>query len=157
MNLKTTTIFSSLNKPLNNKKGKTENTLANITRNSEIVLLKIKNVFPFALFPDSIIIDLYKLNIIKSDFFLTKRVNSINHEDILNISVESGPIFATLRITSRYFSGKPIVMTYLKKSEALLAKRLLNGLIIARRKGVDLKGIEIGELLNNLEQLGKAE
>lgn len=157
MKLKSTTIFSSLNKSPNNKRGGTEDTLSNITRDSEIILLKIKNVFPFALFPDSIIIDLYKLNIIKSDFFLTKRVNSINHEDILNISVESGPIFATLRITSRFFSGKPMVITYLKKSDALLAKRLLSGLIIARRKGVDLRGVEIGELLSNLEQLGKAE
>ena len=156
MKLKSTTIFSSLNKPLNNKNGRTENTLSNITRNSEITLLKIKTVFPFTLFPDTIIIYLYKLNIIKQDFFLTKRVNSINHEDIFNIKVESGPIFATLRIISRFFSGKPIVITYLKKSEALLAKRLINGLVIARRKGVSLRGIEIGELLKNLEQLGKA-
>ncbi|PIP63680.1 hypothetical protein CO165_03865 [Candidatus Roizmanbacteria bacterium CG_4_9_14_3_um_filter_33_18] len=157
MKLKSTTIFSSVNKPLNNKRGRTKNTLSNITLDSEIILLKIKTVFPFTLFPDTIIIDLNKLDIIKQDFFLTKRVNSIIHEDILNITVESGPILATLRITSRFFSGKPILITYLKKSEALQAKRLISGLIIARRKGVTLRGIEIEELLNKLEQLGKAE
>jgi len=157
MKSKSTTIFSSIKKPFENRRDSTENTLSNITRGSEIILLKIKTVFPFTLFPDIIIIDLHKINIIRNDFFLTKRVNSINHEDILNIAAECGPLFATLKITTRFFSGKPIIIPYLKKSDAILTKRLIHGLIVAHKKGVPLRGVEIETLLKNLEQLGKAE
>lgn len=157
MKSKSTTIFSSIKNPLKNGESRSKNTLSNITRGSKIILLKIKTIFPFTLFPDTIIIDLYKLNIIRKDFFLTHRTNNINHEDILNIAVESGPLFATLKITTRFFSGKPIVISYLKKSEATLAKRLVHGLIISHRKGVALRDIEKEELLKKLEQLGCSE
>lgn len=157
MKPKSVTIFSSIKKPFENKRSKTENTLSNVTRGSKIILLKIKTVFPFTLFPDTIVIDLHKINIVRKDFFLTKRINSINHEDILNIVIECGPLFATLKITTRFFSGKPIVVSYLKKSDAILAKRLIHGLIIAQRKAIPLREVEVETLLKNLEQLGSAE
>lgn len=155
MKSKSTTIFSNINKSFQN--GNNENTLESITRASEVILLKTKTVFPFTLFPDTIIIDLDKLNIIRKDFFLTRRVSSINHEDVFNIATESGPLFATLKITTRFFSGKPIVISYLKKSDAILTRRLVHGLIIARKKNIHLKDIEIGLLLKQLEQLGSAD
>jgi len=157
MKSKSKTIFSSIKRPLKNRKNGNKNTLSNITRDSTIILLKIKTVFPFTLFPDTIVIDLHKLNIIRKVFFLTYRRNSINHEDILNITVATAPLFATLRITTRFFSGKPIVILYLKKSEAILAKRVVHGLIVAHRKGVTLRDIEKETLLKKLEQLGSSE
>ncbi len=68
-----------------------------------------------------------------------------------------GPIFATLKITTRFYSGKPIIIKYLKKAEALRAKRLIHGLIVAHRKGVSLRDIEFETLIKSLEQLGSED
>jgi hypothetical protein len=157
MNLKSINIFSRIKRPSQNNEEINNDTLSGITRESEIIIFKTKTVFPFTIFPDTIIIDLHKINVIKKDFFLTERVNSIQHEDILNVAVATGPLFATLKIYTRFFTGKPISIVYLKKSDALLAKQLIHGLIIAHRKGVSLRDVEIRELLSNLQQLGSAE
>lgn len=138
-----------------NKVGK--DTLASMTRDSRTILFKTKTVFPFTLFPDKIIIDLDKLNIIRKDFFWSRRINSINHEDILNITAECAPLFASLKITTRFFSNKPFIISFLKKSGAVLIRRLVHGLIIARKKNIRLRDIETGLLLKQLQQLGSAD
>lgn len=155
MRSKATTIFSNINKSFQN--GGNKNTMVNMTRGSKIILFKTKTVFPFTLFPDTIIIDLDKLNIIRKDFFWTKRINSINHEDILNITAECAPLFASLKITTRFFSNKPIVISFLKKSDAMLIRRLAHGLIIAHRKNIHLRDVETGLLLKQLKQLGSTD
>ena len=49
------------------------------------------------------------------------------------------------------------MISHLIKSEAILAKRLIHGLIVAHRKGVTLRNVEKEILLKKLEQLGSVE
>lgn len=155
MKSKTTTILSNTNEPFQN--GENNNTLVDMTSGSKIILFQTKTVFPFTLFPDTIVIDLDKLNIIRKDFFWSKRISSFNHEDILNISAECAPLFASLKITTRFFADKPISISFLKKSDALYIRRLVHGLIITHRKNIRLRGTEVQLLVKQLEQLGSAD
>lgn len=123
--------------------------------NDRIVLFKCKTVFPFTLFPDEIIIDKKKVSIIR-DNFLTRHIDTINIVDVLKASLFHGPFFGSLELTTRFYSQKPIKFTHLKKADALTARSLIQGLIIATEKKMDLELMEKKDVYDCCMNLGKA-
>lgn len=140
----------------------TQQELENLANKSEQILLRITNVFPFAFFPDELIIDELKVNIINRIFFFAEQLRSILIKDIVNVVVETGPFFATLVITDRTSSTESNVPTnivkvkYLKKNEATTARRIIQGLKISYEQKVDLASLGVNELTGKLEEIGRA-
>jgi hypothetical protein len=126
-----------------------------ITRSRE-VLVTSTTVFPFTLFPDTVTLDRAKLTIAHREFWGTAEVISIHIEDILNVMVDVGPFFGSLKIFTRFFStDKPYNVNFLHKAEALRIKRILQGYIIAQQKKIDCSTLPTPELVQMLDELGR--
>lgn len=130
--------------------------LSDLVANSEKVLLKVKGVFPFDFFPDSVIIDVNKVNIIKRSFFLSHRLHSISIKSITEIYAQMSPFFGSLSIVDAAMNpGNKLSVKYLHKADAARARRLIQGLVDANKQGIDLSKMTADEIIDNLEQVGK--
>src|SRR5690606_8068229 len=111
--------------------------LTQTIQSSHEVLIKASTVFPFTLFPDTVTLDRAKLTISHREFFRTGEVMSIRIEDILNVTVDVGPFFGSLKIFTRFFStDKPYEVHFLTRRDALQIKRILQGYVIALQKEI---------------------
>lgn len=122
---------------------------------SEVVLLKVTNIFPFDFFQDDLVIDVNKVNVVNRVFFLSETMHSIAVRDILDVFVECNILFATVKIIDRNFIENLISIDYLWRWDAFKARRMIQGLIIASREGVDLSKLEPSDLLRKVEGLGR--
>jgi hypothetical protein len=124
---------------------------------SHEVLLSATTVFPFTLIPDTITLDREKLTVSNRMFFRIAEVSSIRIEDILNVVADVGPFFGSLKITTRFFDeSEPHTVNYLWRSDALRFKRVLQGYVISRQKGIDSTAFKPKELVEMLDKLGQA-
>ena len=144
--------------------------LYDVAIRSHDVLFKADTIFPFILFPDTIMLDREKLTIIHRQFFRMAKITAIRIKDILNAEVDIGPFFGLLRVTTRYFSdqsqfvgsepdtknGKPPVINYLWRSDAIKLHSMLQGYIIATQKEIECSEISKEELVALLYDLGQS-
>jgi hypothetical protein len=119
------------------------------------IIYSAKTVFPFDFFPDTIVIRPTKVEVVQGIFFLSNQVESIPMQDIAHIAVEKIPFFATLRITNIRKRDKPIVLRFLKPFEALKAKKIIEGLLIAQEAGTDVSTINPNTISDELEKIGE--
>lgn len=117
-------------------------------------LITATSVFPLQLFPDTITVDREKMTVINRAFFRVAKVVSVPIQDILSVVENVGPFFGSLQIQTRFFSGKPVTIQYLKRSDTLKVKGILAGYIIATQKEVDCNDIPKDELIAMLYRLG---
>lgn len=120
-------------------------------------LLKIKTVFPFVLFTNEVIIDIHKVSIIYGNFFASKQIHSVLIKDISDVVVETTPFFATLKIVDIGYTDNTIDLNYLKRSDGNLARRVIQGLVMAHKHGIDLTKVDREDLTKKLESLGANE
>lgn len=125
-----------------------------VLQGSKRVLLKTSSIFPFDFFPDEITIDECKVNIIFHEFFFSGDTHSITIDMIKDIDVETGPIFATLKIVPDGFPGEPLRLRFLKKKDAIRARQIIQGLMIARKHGIDPTKIQSEDFLEKIESMG---
>ncbi|MBI4137558.1 hypothetical protein HY469_05855 [Candidatus Roizmanbacteria bacterium] len=130
--------------------------LKDLMSKSDRIIFKTRSVFPFDLFPDEIIIDETKVSIITHSFFETAQVRSIGFNDIFNVILEYSIFFAKIKVIEVAFLNQPLEVEYLKKSDALRARRIIQGLIIAKKEGIDFGKILPSELVKRTEEVGKA-
>lgn len=134
--------------------------------NSETVLLKIKAFWPFDLFPNEVTIDLNKVSVYYYEFFYSGENRSVLIKNIADASVQTGLFFATLKISTVFdrntgatnpgSKSNIITVEYLKRNEAIQAKRIINGLLIAMKENIDLTKMTKDEIKEKIEKLGQA-
>ncbi len=129
-----------------------------INRSSE-ALLHIKTHLFFEMEPKEIIIDITKVSIVTKPFLGAKEVISVPVENISEVTIESIPMFATLRIHDKenQYGEKVHTIKFLKRNEAVLAQRVIQGLLVSKKNEIDLGWVEPNGLLQRLEELGKTE
>lgn len=122
------------------------------------VLFETSSMFPFDLFPDKVTIMLTKVTIQSNEFFSSGRLHSIHIKDIIDVFVESGPIFSTLRIVDAGFVENSINVRRLRKKDALKARRIIQGLIETSKQDINISQLNnIPDFLEKLEKLGLSE
>ena len=120
------------------------------------VLMRVKSRKPFDLFPDEIVVDRHKVTLIRRPFFWAERIVSLAFEDISNVTIDHGIMFASLEIAHKIFGMPPLMVQYLDRTEANLVKRLLLGIIIAKKEGnKELFNLDRKELIEQAQQVGK--
>ncbi|HVZ12578.1 MAG TPA: hypothetical protein VG965_06135 [Patescibacteria group bacterium] len=127
-----------------------------IISKSNHVLFKTKSVFPFALFPDKITIDPLKVNVITKEFFSSFNVHCIYVKNILDVFLDEGPFFSTLKIVDQSFADNTVSVPYLRKADAAKARKIIQGLILMHQQNVDVSNISDDHMVEKLEQLGTA-
>lgn len=131
-----------------------EQKLDDLVRHSEKKLFECKGVFPFDLFPDTLTIEMNQVHVSSKAFFKSKRIHSVALRDISDVFVETSPFYATLKLIDRNFIENQISIPFLKKAEAIKAQRIIQGLVVAEREGVDVTKVHDAELVEKLEALG---
>lgn len=118
-------------------------------------LYRTKTVFPFDLFPDELAIDETKVNIISHEFFYSEHVCSILIKDISEVDITASIFFATLTILHQGFKTDPFVVQYLWRSNAIRARRIIQGLILCERNKISIDNTDKTSLAKKVEELGK--
>lgn len=129
--------------------------LDELLQHNERALYRLSTVFPFDLFPDDVVIDLHKVNLISRTFFFSEGVHSFPIKEIGDVLVESSIFFATLKLMNKTMSRNLFSVPYLKKKEALCARNIIQGLVVADKEGIDITHIQNGELVKKIEEIGK--
>lgn len=130
--------------------------LHELAKMSNEVLFKCKTVFPFDFFPDTLIIDKTKVNIIFKMFFWSETVHSILIKNIKDIQVDTNIFFAKMTIVPDMFFGEPTSISYMHKSCALEARRIIQGLMLCYKEGIDISDLDAGDIKNKIETAGTA-
>ncbi len=122
------------------------------------VLYKLKTVWPFDFFPNTVTIDSEKLTVKFREFYFSSEIRSVYLKDITQIYVDSGPLFATMIISDQFTMASNttrIRIPYLKKNEAQKARRIVEGLIIAYKQHINIENLKDNNLVEKLEDLGR--
>ncbi len=133
-----------------------EQKLAQLVKRSSRVILRVSSIFPFDFFPDDLIISENQVDIVMREFFFAEHIETVRIRDIQQVTVETSVLFAQLRISMLKPESTPIAISYLIRSEALLARRIIYGLIAVAKEGIDVAGLPMAELVPKLEVIGKS-
>jgi len=133
-----------------------ERKMNDIVKKSEQILFTTQTVFPFDLFPDSITISGNKIEISNSNFFASHQTSSIPLRDIANVEIQTSPFFASLKIINIRYPMHPHILQYLKKRDAIKAKNIIDGLLVAMSQGADITQIETHKLIEQIEKVGRS-
>lgn len=126
-----------------------------IAAQSHEVLDSAKSVFPFMLFPDSLVLDRTKITIVKRTMF-SEDITTIRIEDVLNVAAHTGIMFASLNIASRVMNSTDhFQVRFLWVHDALRLKRLIQGYVIAQHNDIKVAHLQRSELLATLNEIGQ--
>ncbi len=120
------------------------------------VLLKCNTVFPFDLFPNTLIIDYNKVDIIYRSFFATSQTVSVPIARVNHVTVDVVTFLATLKIEVRGMDKNPAPLMFLRARDAHLAKNLLLGLVGAHNHGIDLSRLQGQQVIDKLTEIGRS-
>lgn len=131
--------------------------LQRIVQKSHQILAGAQTVIlPINLFPDSVIVDRTKVTITKRTFFWSANVISIRIEDVLNVSVSTGPLFGSLTVSSRVMNSTDhYEINYFWRKDALYLKQIIQGYVIAQHNRIETSHLKRQELVDTLLELGR--
>lgn len=122
-------------------KNKDTQKLQAMASGTDEVLLEISSVFPFQLFPDTVILDKNKVSIVHRAL-LFKRIFPLLYTDIQTVRVNKSILFSALEFEVRGYDRNPRPVTHLDPLEAEKAERYILGLVNAKRERVDLSRVD---------------
>lgn len=130
--------------------------VAGLVKKSNRILATIQtHKFPIDLFPDTMNVEDDRITIIVRNFFWSSGVHSVDIKDISNVFINTAPFFAQLVIVSKTFTANEIRIKYLWKEQAVEIRRIIEGLRIFVREGVDTSVYSKRELVDKLEELSR--
>jgi hypothetical protein len=134
-------------KRLNNKN------IANLVKKSNRILVSISShALPFDFFPDTINIEEGRITIINRHL-LSSEVHSVDIKDISNIFINTTIFFSQLVIISKTFEENEIKIRNLRNKEAVLVRRIIEGLRTFENKKIDTSDYSKEELISKLKEL----
>jgi hypothetical protein len=135
-----------------------KNIVAELVKKSNRILTTIStHRFPFDFFPDTLNVEEGRLTIINRSFFFSSQIHSVDIKDISNIFVNTAPFFAQLVIISKTFTKNEIRIKYLWKDEAVMVRRIIEGLRTFQSKQIDTSTYSVRELIAKLKELSTTE
>jgi len=138
-----------------NEKSEEKPSLDRIMEESNEILAHFRGVWPFDFFPDEVIIDKKAITIVRHWFFGVGQKITCHFDDLVNAEVNVGPFFGSLKIYSKYFTDGEEDIKWFSRGDAKKIHAILQGLLMAKKEGVDLHDIPNDELLTKLYKIGK--
>jgi len=129
--------------------------LENAKNKGSGVIYRLNSVFPFDLFPDSIVIDHNKVSIVRRTGPFSQKIFPIALADIKTVTVYSGILFASLTLEIAGYEQNPGTVIKLNKFKAQKARKIIMGLIVANRQEIDLSKLSTKQLSRDLPKIGK--
>lgn len=148
------TIFID-KKPLNKVKEDDTNKLKRLVKQSHRIIFRAKAVFPFDFFPSEIVIDENKVDILDHVFFYSSQRYTILIKNINSATVSSDLLFGNLIIEIENNNLNPPPLRFLKKADAIKARRIINGMIVCMKEKIDLSKFDIEVVKKKVEEIGQ--
>lgn len=126
--------------------------LDSMVTNSNRILLKMSSVFPWDFFPTTICLEDTRITIIYRQLF-SSQIYSVDVKDISNVLLERGIFFSSIIIISKTFVQNDIRIGTLWTKDAILIRRLIEGLRMFTQHDLDTSTYEIEELKDKLMEL----
>jgi hypothetical protein len=121
---------------------------------SQETLFEAQSIFPLDIVPDRLIIDMSKVTIMYRDFFNIGTEHTILLNEVRDVDVENYLITASLRIL---VSGPGVIWTTIEnlhKCDAMKAKHLIEGLLLARAEHIDFQELGHVDRIAKITALG---
>jgi len=138
--------------------------LKTITQRHEIEILRAKSVWPFTLFPDTLVIDTTKVTIVRKQLFATEYVATVPLKDLSDVNIQTVLFLGTLLIKYMPQSNTPgmnepvnIRIPNLSRGDAIKAKNILKGALVAKAEEIDIAKLPPEEVVKVLEKFGGNE
>jgi hypothetical protein len=120
-------------------------------------LFQMSATFPFQLFPDQIILDRLKINIIKKNFFASSQITTLPLSNTISVKVNSNPFFSQVEISDTNLRGATTFVRHLRKDDAMKFKTLVQGIVIGMNQGIDLMSMTSNELVEATQEWGSVD
>jgi hypothetical protein len=130
--------------------------LDTLVANNAQTLYKISGLFPFTLFPSTMVIDKTKIHLHQRYFPFGTSVRTIAIKDISSVIVQTAFFLASVRVVNKFFLDEPLVITHVPHYKARKASKILDGLIVASREGVDILDPSMENVSQKLEVVGSS-
>ncbi|HYD34724.1 MAG TPA: hypothetical protein VD999_01510 [Vitreimonas sp.] len=111
-------------------------------------LFVISAVFPFHLFPDKIVVDRFKIDVIQKAL-LDEKIITIPMSGNVIVNVDRGVFFSSVEIHDPTTLHHPIVVSYLSNEDANNFRKLIMGMVVGIKQGVNFMGMESTEVINS--------
>ena len=134
------------------KAEKNRQAVEDMVTNSNRIIMKISSVFPLDFFPTVLVAEDTRITIIHRQLF-SSQVHSINIKDISNIFIDTSILFAQLTIISNTFAENQIIIHKLWKKDAILIRRIIEGLRMFAAKDIDTTAYKVEDLIDKLKEL----
>lgn len=116
------------------------------------VLKIFKSIFPLDFFPDELIVEENRVIWIKRMGPKMCKVLSFLPSEITKIKADVGPLLGHLHVDT-FGTQQDILMKNLSRSNTLLARALIAGLVEASKRNIDLEGKTHNEKITQLVKL----
>lgn len=133
-------------------KNENEKMMASLIQKSNKLIFSMTSVFPFDIFPNTINIEEGRITIITRHLFSSEE-HSIDIKNISNIFIYTSIFFSQLVVISRTFEENEIKVRNLIPSQAVYARRMIEGLRVIDHAEIDTSGYSKKELVKKLEKL----
>lgn len=146
------------------KKEENKERLKAITERQDIEMYRVKSVFPFTLFPDTIIIDTTKISIAKKQLFATEFVATIPLKDLSDVNLQTFLFLGTIILKYMPQSNSPGMnepvearISNLKREDAIKIKNILKGALVAKAEEIDIALLSPKEIVKVLHKFGESD
>jgi hypothetical protein len=119
-------------------------------------LHKILAVFPFDFFPDEVVLDRFKVDVVRKQLFGTERVRTFPLSGNLMVTVTKNPFFASMEIKDMATNTISTVR-YLSPQKALYMRQLIMGMVMGIRQGINFNQLSDNEVVMTILELGRVD
>jgi hypothetical protein len=145
------------------KKEENRQKLKTITDRQDKEMMHVKSVFPFTLFPDTLIIDTTKISIARKQLFATEYVTTIPLKDLADVNLQTFLFLGTLMMKYMPQSSSPgmnepidVRIPNLYREDAIKAKNILKGALVAKSEDIDITKLSPDEIEDVLHKFGES-
>jgi hypothetical protein len=138
------------------KIGTDQHKLDDLMAKSNRIIISASSMFPWDIFPNTINVEERRVTIIHRQWWASQ-VHSVDIKNISNVFIDTDLFFAALTIVSSTFEENNIKIMKLRKKEAVLTRRIIEGMRMFIEKDIDTSRYTIVELVNKLKELSTTE
>ncbi len=134
------------------KIGTDQHRLDDMMAQSNRIIISVSSMFPWDIFPSSINVEETRVTVIQRQLFASQ-VHSVDIKNISNVFIDTDLFFAAITIVSKTFEENNIKIMKLRKKQAILARRIIEGLRMFIEKDIDTSKYTTEELISKLKEL----
>lgn len=124
-----------------------------VTNGQSRELGRFRQIFPFTLFPDELIVEEMRIVHVKNGGPFQNGVNSIMATDIACVNASAGPFFGHIHVQS-LTGGPEIMIDTLSRSDVYKVRSLVEGIELASREGLKIDNANLEIERQNLFRAG---